>query len=280
MPVQAPIRLLTLMLRRPNHILANPLVPVMFCDYDYEETNVGFDAESLSPVEIANANANSQLFGHIRLSSGEESTCLKSTATRSPRTDISEGLDITGVLDAVLAALTRKLSRLVAFDGLHQKVDSSMAELGLDSLITTELKTWIFTEFQAAMHVSDILDQANIRSLASLIASRSNLVQEKIESLSHEQNECRNELRMSAEVRRRFLTGEKATSSSNALPALPLPELDSSLRAYLESRRYFLSEEEYAHTSKIITEFLQDDGFGRELQGRLEARLRDSDIDN
>ena len=39
MPVQASIRLLALVLRRPNHILANPLVPVMFCDYDYEETN-------------------------------------------------------------------------------------------------------------------------------------------------------------------------------------------------------------------------------------------------
>ena len=39
MSVQASIRLLALVLRRPNHILANPLVPVMFCDYDYEETN-------------------------------------------------------------------------------------------------------------------------------------------------------------------------------------------------------------------------------------------------
>ena len=40
MPVQASIRLLALVLRRPNHILANSLVPVMFCDYDYEETNM------------------------------------------------------------------------------------------------------------------------------------------------------------------------------------------------------------------------------------------------
>ena len=38
MSVQASIRLLALMLRRPNYILANSLVPVMFCDYDYEET--------------------------------------------------------------------------------------------------------------------------------------------------------------------------------------------------------------------------------------------------
>ena len=40
MPVQASIRLLALVLRRPNHILANSLVPVMFYDYDYEETKL------------------------------------------------------------------------------------------------------------------------------------------------------------------------------------------------------------------------------------------------
>ena len=40
MSVQASIRLLALVLRRLNHMLANPHVPVMFCDYDYEETNM------------------------------------------------------------------------------------------------------------------------------------------------------------------------------------------------------------------------------------------------
>ena len=46
MPVQASIRLLALVLRRPNHMLANPLVPVMFCDYyDYEETKGGGEGE-------------------------------------------------------------------------------------------------------------------------------------------------------------------------------------------------------------------------------------------
>ena len=46
MPIQAFIRLLTLVLRRPNHILANSLVSVMFCDYDYEKTNSFSGTES------------------------------------------------------------------------------------------------------------------------------------------------------------------------------------------------------------------------------------------
>ena len=49
MPVQASIRLLALVLRRSNHMLANPLVPVLCWDYGYEETEwrgVGFAYKS------------------------------------------------------------------------------------------------------------------------------------------------------------------------------------------------------------------------------------------
>lgn len=240
----------------------------------------GFDTMSLSRVEIANANTNSPLFCHIRQSSREESSSSNSTAARPLRTVILKSLDVAEVHEAITAAITRKLSRLVAFEGLHQKLDSSMAELGLDSLITTELRNWISTEFQAATQVSEILDRVSIRSLASLVASRSKFVQEKIESISHEQNEYGDELNVSTEVERLLLTGEEATSSSNELPALPLPDLDSTLSMYLDSRKFFLSQKELAHTSKVIAEFLQDGGFGRELQGRLEARLRDSNIEN
>ena len=38
-PVQVSIRPLAMMLRRPNHMFGDPLVPVTSCDNDYEETN-------------------------------------------------------------------------------------------------------------------------------------------------------------------------------------------------------------------------------------------------
>lgn len=240
----------------------------------------GFDAESLSRVEVANANTNSPLFSHIWQSSSERSLSSNSTATRPLRTIVSECLDVNEVHEAVIAAITRKLSRLIAFDGLHQKLDPSMAELGLDSLITTELKNWISTEFQAATQVSEILDQTSIRSLGSLVASRSKFVQEMIESLPCEQKKYGDELNLSTELEKRLWTGGKLISSSNKLPTLPLPELDRTLSMYLDSRKAFLSQEELVHTSKVIAEFLQDGGFGRELQSRLEARLRDSSIEN
>ena len=47
------------------------------------------------------------------------------------------------------------------------------------------------------------------------------------------------------EVEKRLSTGEKATSSSNKLPTLPLPDLDSTLSMYLDSRKFFLSQNFY-----------------------------------
>ena len=237
----------------------------------------GFDAASLSQNEIANANTKSPMFCHIWQSLGEKSITSNSTAARSIRTVVSESLDIAAMHEAVAIAIAQKLARLVVIDGLQQKLDSPMAELGLDSLITTELKNWISTEFQAATQVSEILDRVSIRSLALLVASRSTFVQEKIESMSHDDGD---ELDVAPEMEKQLSTGVKATSSSNGLPALPLPELESTLSMYLESRKFFLSQKELAYTSERIAEFLQDGGYGRQLQGRLEARIRDPNIDN
>ena len=67
MPVQASIRLLALVLRRPNHILANSLVPVMFCDYDYEETNASL-AASLEPPPSSASDEADEVAEVVRLS--------------------------------------------------------------------------------------------------------------------------------------------------------------------------------------------------------------------
>lgn len=241
---------------------------------------MGFDPNSLSQAEIANANTNSPLFCQIRQCSGEGSSSSSSKASRPLRTVVLESSDVGEVHEAVTAAITLKLSRLVAFDGLDQKLDSPMAELGLDSIITINLRNWISAEFQAVTQVLEILDQASMRSLASLVASRSKFVQEKIESMSHGQDKHGDEFDVSTEVEKELSTGEKATSWSSKLPSQPLPELDSTLSMYLDSRKFFLSQKELANTSKVIAEFLQAGGFGRKLQGRLEARFRDSNIEN
>ena len=240
----------------------------------------GFDAESLSQIEIANANTESPLFCHVWQSLGERSPRSYSTVVKPLRTVVSESLDAAEVHEAVTATIARKLSKLVAFDGLIQNLDSPMAELGLDSLITTELKNWISTEFQAATQVSEILDRVSIRSLASLVASRSRFIQERIASFSHNENEYRDPRKVPLVLKKECSTREKAISTSNELPTLPLPNLDTTLSMYLDSRKCFLSEKELAHTSMVIAEFQQDGGYGRELQGRLEARLKDPNIDN
>ena len=241
---------------------------------------MGYSSQTLSQVTIPNATAKSPLFCHIQPSSVDEVSEPDRSTDKSLKLSISECSGIEEVHQNVTAAIIRKLSSLVVSDDLLQKVDSSMTDLGLDSLITTELRNWIFSEFQAATQVSEILDQASIKSFASLVASRSAFVQDKIKQLSCDHDEDGGKPNMSIMDESRTLTGDKTPFRSIVLPVLPLPDLGNTLSTYLESRKFFLSEEELAHTSNVIAHFLEDGGPGQELQGRLQARSRDPEIDN
>jgi len=241
---------------------------------------VGFDWQSLSDVEITNATTKGPLFCHIRQSSGNTATNPGPSIGKPLEVAVSASSDREEVQRIVTAAISRKLSNLVASDGLDQRTDSSMLDLGLDSLITTELRNWIFSEFKVVTQVLEILDQASIRSLASLVASRATFVQGKIHSLTSDDNENCDKLNPAREDNNSSMVGERLPLSSTKLPLLPLPELENTLSMYLDSRRVFLSGEELGHTSNLISEFLHDEGPGQELQSRLRARLMNPHIDS
>jgi len=241
---------------------------------------VGFDWQSLSDVEITNATTKGPLFCHIRQSSGNTATDPGPSIGKPLEVAVSESSDREELQRIVTAAISHKLSNLVASDGLDQRTDSSMLDLGLDSLITTELRNWIFSEFKVVTQVLEILDQGSIRSLASLVAFRATFVQGKIHSLTSDDNGNCDKLNPARGDNNSSMVGERLPSSSTELPLLPLPELENTLSMYPDSRRVFLSGEELGHTSNLISEFLHDEGPGQELQSRLRARLMYPHIDS
>lgn len=241
---------------------------------------VGFDWRSISQVQITNATTKSPLFCHIQRPFEDEAPSTSLPIEKTLRTAVSESLDTAAVQQTVKAAISRKISSIVASDDLNQRTNSSMTELGLDSLMTTELRNWISTEFQAATQVSEILDEASIESLASLVASRSPFVSEKTRAMSGEQDEAKVKSNESFGGGSEVATEERTPSPSTELPILPLPRLENTLDMYLESRRVFLSEDESSKTSLVIAEFLKDGGFGQKLQNRLNKRYQDPNIED
>ncbi|KAI9228385.1 MAG: acyltransferase ChoActase/COT/CPT [Piptocephalis tieghemiana] len=64
------------------------------------------------------------------------------------------------------------------------------------------------------------------------------------------------------------------------LPRLPVPPLKDTLSKYLRSCRPILSDDEFALTSKEVSEFGKAGGRGEELQRRLESRASNPDTIN
>lgn len=248
-------------------------------DDQYKQVIAGIDSESLAGAKIVNANANSAMFSHVRTHVIDSPTPGTSKSSKCLRELVSASDDDAQTQELLLGAITNKLSDLVAFDSFDQERDVSIAELGLDSLITVELRNWISSELQAAIHVSEILDQPNTRSLARLVASRSALTKQK-KYPSYQSWEIDDESDLDSEQEAQSCGNMRPPSLTAKLPDLPLPDLSTSLDMFLESRRCFLSPKELERTSKTIADFLRVDGFGRRLQDRLKARLNDTTVNN
>lgn len=249
----------------------------------YRQILIGCNSESISKVEVTNATAKSPLFSHLWQSSQAAVAKVDGISSSSPRTLIAGSQNAEELHTNLSMAIARKLSSLLSSDGLEQKVESPMTELGLDSLITTELKNWISTEFEAATQVSEILDQPSIKGFALFVASRSALAQGRLKELKKlsEEDKTDREDDLGLATDNIFVSKEVMPKTPVAdVLTLPLPDLESTLNMYLESGKLFLSKEEYIHTSAAVQSFLQPGGFGQKLQNRLEARSKDPCIDN
>ncbi|KPJ15173.1 Carnitine O-acetyltransferase [Papilio machaon] len=64
----------------------------------------------------------------------------------------------------------------------------------------------------------------------------------------------------------------KANLNVQNLPRLPVPKLNDTLNKYLKTVKPFLSDEEFANTTKLVKEFGSQGGVGIKLQSLLEKR--------
>lgn len=193
------------------------------------------------------------------------------TQIQSIESLISATDDITAIRLLISGEIAKKISKLVAIDSEEVDIERSMADFGLDSLVSIELKNWITQTFKAKLQASEISDAAHIVALAGLVASRSAIISKK-EAIVNE-NEDQNERRPEPEV----IKHKKAII---ALPKQPLPDLDSSLDQFLNRLLPILSPKEYTKYEDYVNEFRTPLGFGRKLQARLSKLFHDPRVDN
>ncbi|KAB5535378.1 hypothetical protein GE09DRAFT_1227359 [Coniochaeta sp. 2T2.1] len=102
-------------------------------------------------------------------------------------TDITLGFFEPRPNSLILVAIREKIALLTAIDPEGLALDPPVVNLGLDSLVATEIKNWIMYALQAPVQTSDILDAPITRSLANSISKISRLVGGKSDSPLDEQ---------------------------------------------------------------------------------------------
>jgi hypothetical protein len=172
----------------------------------------------------------------------------------------------------VLLAIREKISSLAALDSEELNLDPPIANIGLDSLVATEIKNWITNKLQAPVQISDIMDAPSLRSLASFVTKSSGLVNARLGSKNEgSSNEIIEET--NSNIQPKNINGEVP------LPKYPLQSLKATLEVFLDSVGHIGNAEELRRTHEAVSEFQKPDGVGQKLQARL-AKLSGEQDEN
>lgn len=178
----------------------------------------------------------------------------------------------------ILHSIKTKVSSLIAMEADELSLDAPVASLGLDSLVSIELKNWIKKALQAAVQTAEIMDSLSLKSLASLVLQRSSFAN-KVENLTTEAVNLNN----TPDRKETGTTPETALDAPNdedVLPRLPLYPLETTMEVFLQSVAHLGTATELEATKKAVAELLKPGGIGQILHSRLEHRANDPSIDN
>lgn len=250
------------------------------------QATIGFDSVSVSGTTSHSGNIISPMFCHVR--PGNSATAIRVSPEKILPTitsfeQVLKSGDDETVLNFTSSSICGQLARLVSVDAsLINDNQSSILELGLDSLVAIELRNWLMRTFDAPLQSSEIMDDQTIRALGSKVISRSRLCKSLTMNINdHDQGP--NPDYLAGTALQRDVGAAKAdsittTNQSPCLPPLPIPSLHDALRMFEESRRAVDSAEEQANTARHAQSLAE--GIGPSLQQMVEDATSSSIADD
>ncbi|CZR61454.1 related to polyketide synthase [Phialocephala subalpina] len=233
---------------------------------------LGFDRKSMEAVHDSYALAN-PIFSQIPYL--EEKEAVAEQASMDVDKLLQNAQTIDEVHNIVVRAIVERFALFTARPVEDISPSTSLEQFGLDSLVAIELKNWLVRTFQVAVQTSEVVDATSILALGKLVASRSKLVTEELGGIKHT---AVVELAPTSTV---IVPNHPfhCCRGSKELPKLPLLDLESLFRFYLENRKIFVAEEDFASLVRDAAEF-QKQSVGQTLYNRLRSRYEDPSIDN
>lgn len=249
---------------------------------------IGFDSGSLSNATAPNGTVQSALFCHIRnptASTRPDNTAQNAANNPVFFADAMADNDTESATQIVLTAVKSHLARLISVP--VDRIDSSTAvlSLGVDSLVSIELRNWIVRQFESPMQSSEILMDQSIQALAEKVVSRSRVGSRSFNRKDRESSPSASDslssslLLVSSVLQSASSVTTAETGSTNGgieLPSLPHPSLEATLALFEESRLAVDPPEVQRNTADAVRQFLE--GPGPDLQHQLESLSEENDL--
>ncbi|ENH75836.1 Lovastatin nonaketide synthase [Fusarium oxysporum f. sp. cubense race 1] len=182
------------------------------------------------------------------------------------------------IQDAALAKFAVFLDRPIE----EIRVDQSLATIGLDSLVSIELKNWMVRTFQVNLQTSELSGAGSITALTATVASRSKLIPDEIrQSGPKEIGTATEESSLSTGEQAQTNHGFYCCRTCKELPRYPLVDLDEAVKDLLNSVGHFAhTREEYTELSRKAHALAAPDSLGRRLYNKLRAQADDPNVES
>lgn len=196
--------------------------------------------------------------------------------------------------DVILSAIKTKVSTLIAVEPQDLDLHIPVIELGLDSLVSIELKNWVINGLRSDVETSDIMDSPSLEAFADLVLARSGLVTMAKAGESGPEVKATTESLVGsgaiaqvckdqdsrADSKASCTTGSSPSDDGVVLPKLPLPLLEATLTSFLESVAHLGTDDDCKRIQDSVAEMTASGGMGRKLQGRLQELHDDPTVHN
>ncbi|RGP65177.1 polyketide synthase [Fusarium longipes] len=182
------------------------------------------------------------------------------------------------IQDASLAKFAVFLDRPVE----EIRVGQSLATIGLDSLVSIELKNWMVRTFQVNLQTSELSGAGSITALTATVASRSKLIPDEIrQSQPKETVPVAEESAITKHEPSQTNHGFYCCRTCKDLPRYPLVDLDEAVQDLLNSVGHFAhTREEYTELSRKAHALAVPDSLGRRLYNKLRVKADDPKVES
>ncbi|KAM0345449.1 hypothetical protein ACHAPU_006376 [Fusarium lateritium] len=162
------------------------------------------------------------------------------------------------------------------------RVDQSLATIGLDSLVSIELKNWMVRTFQVNLQTSELSGAGSITALTATVASRSKLIPDEVrQSPTEEDVPVTEELSVSKPEKTKNNHDFYCCRTCKNLPRYPLVDLDEAVKDLLNSVGHFAhTREEYTELSRKAHALAAPGSVGRRLYNKLRVKADDPNVES